>query len=242
MTIDDRDKPTGLLARRLIRSARTATLATLDGETVGTPYGSLVLTACTLDATPLVLLSDLARHTRNFKADPRVSILFARPGVEAINMSRATLIGSMEPCENEHLRARFLRHHEGARDHMAFADFHLYRLVPESVHFIGGFGRIETLDASDVILEGGPYDALTAAESDIIEHMNVDHSEAIHAYAHHLADRPGVDWCMTGLDPEGCDLTRNDAVARIDFDTIVDNAQSARAELVRLAQAARDNT
>jgi putative heme iron utilization protein len=190
----------------------------------------------------LVLLSDLARHTRNFKADPRVSILFARPGVEAINMSRATLIGSVEPCENEHLRARFLRHHEGARDHMAFADFHLYRLVPESVHFIGGFGRIETLDASDVILEGGPYDALTAAESDIIEHMNADHSEAIHAYAHHLADRPGVDWCMTGLDPEGCDLTRNDAVARIDFDTIVDNAQSARAELVRLAQAARDNT
>jgi putative heme iron utilization protein len=91
-------------------------------------------------------------------------------------------------------------------------------------------------------LEGGPYDALTAAESDIIEHMNADHSEAIHAYAHHLADRPGVDWCMTGLDPEGCDLTRNDAVARIDFDTIVDNAQSARAELVRLAQAARDNT
>lgn len=239
MTIDDREKPSGLLARRLIRKNRTATLATLDQETGGAPYASLVLTASTLDARPLVLLSDLARHTRNFKADARVSMLFASPGVEAINMSRATVIGKMDPCDDSRLRARFLRRHQSARNHMAFADFHLYRLQPESVHFIGGFGRIDTLPASDVVLDPARFEALEDAESDIVQHMNEDHRAAIRAYAHSHADRPGLDWRMTGIDPEGCDLARNDAEARVDFDTIVDDAESARAELVRLAKVAR---
>jgi len=239
MTIDDREKPSSLLARRLVRKNRTATLATLDGETGGAPYGSLVLTACTLDAVPLVLLSDLARHTRNFKADARVSMLFASPGVEAINMSRATFIGNMEPCDDPRLCERFLRRHHAARNHMAFADFHLYRLAPESVHFIGGFGRIETLDAADVLLDGPRFEALAEAEADIVEHMNEDHGAAIRAYAHSHADRPGLDWRMTGIDPEGCDLARNDAEARIDFADLVSDAQSARAELVRLAKVAR---
>ncbi|MEH6753964.1 MAG: DUF2470 domain-containing protein [Alphaproteobacteria bacterium] len=239
MTIDDREKPSDVLARRLLRKNRTATLSTLDTETGGSPYGSLVLTACALDATPLVLLSDLARHTRNFKTDNRVSMVFASPGVEAINMSRATIIGKMEPCDDARLHDRFLRRHHGARNHMAFADFHLYQLVPESVHFIGGFGRIETLDAGDVVLGKARVEVLTEAEADIVEHMNLDHTAAIRAYAHSHADRPGLDWRMTGIDPEGCDLARNDADARVDFGTIVEDAAGARAELVRLAKEAR---
>lgn len=237
--IDDRDKPSGLLARRLMRRASTATLSTLDVETAGAPYGSLVLTACAHDASPLVLLSDLARHTRNFKNDPRASMLFAKPGAEAISLSRATLIGTMEPCDSETLRERFLRRHGASRDHMAFADFHLYRLVPESVHFIGGFGRIETLEASEVLLEGSPFEALATAEADIVEHMNEDHRDAIRAYAHAHADRPGLDWRMTNIDPEGIDLARNDATARVDFASIVTDPDAARAELVRLAKEAR---
>lgn len=239
MTIDDRDKPSGELARRLIRRAGTGTLSTLDVETGGSPYGSLVLTACAHDASPLVLLSDLARHTRNFENDPRVSMLFAKPGTEAIGLSRATLIGTMESCDDESLRERFLRRHGGSRDHMAFADFHLYRLVPDSVHFIGGFGRIETLDASEVLLDNNAFGDLAAAEADIVEHMNDDHRDAIRAYAHGHADRPGMDWRMTNIDPEGCDLARNDADARVDFANIVTDANSARAELVRLAKEAR---
>jgi putative heme iron utilization protein len=239
MTIDDRDKPSNELARRLIRTARTATLATIDGETGGAPYASIVLCACGYDAAPLVLLSDLARHTRNFKADPRVSMLYARPGTEAINLSRATVIGRMEPCEDERLHDRFLRQHARGSVHMAFADFHLYRLQAESVHFIGGFGRIETVSADEVVLDGSAFIKLADAEADIVEHMNADHADAIRNYANNLADRPGIDWTMTAIDPEGCDLTRNDTFTRVSFVNLVTDAVSARAELVRLAEAAR---
>lgn len=44
---------------------------------------------------------------------------------------------------------------------------------------------------------------------------------------------------MSGIDPEGMDLMRNDAESRVDFGTTVDSPENARAELVRLAKLAR---
>jgi len=239
MSIDDRDKPSGPLVRRLIRTSRSGVLATVDAETEGTPYASLVLTSCTIDASPLLLLSDLARHSRNVSADQRVSLIIGKLGLDALSQTRATLIGTIESADDENQKARFLRHHAGARSQMTFGDFRLYRLRLESVHFIAGFGRIETLDAGEVILSEPDGVALATAETDIVEHMNTDHSEAVHAYASVLADRHGLGWTMSGIDPEGMDLMRNDAESRVDFGTTVDSPENARAELVRLAKLAR---
>lgn len=239
MNIDDRENPSGPLVRRLIRTSRSGVLATVDVETGGTPYGSLVLISCSMDASPLLLLSDLARHSRNFAADPRVSLLIGKLGLDALSQTRATLIGRLEASDDEDQKERFLRHHTGARSQMTFGDFNLYRLSVESVHFIAGFGRIETLPASDVILSTPDGTALAAAEGDIVAHMNDDHAEAVHAYASVLADRHGLGWTMTGIDPEGIDLMRNDAESRVDFATPVDGPESARAELIRLAELSR---
>ena len=63
----------GVAARRLIRGRDHGALATL---LEGRPYVSLVAIACDHDAAPLLLLSDLAQHTKNLLADRRVSLLF----------------------------------------------------------------------------------------------------------------------------------------------------------------------
>jgi len=168
-----------------------------------------------------------------------VSLLIGKLGLDALSQSRATLIGRIEASEDADQKERFLRHHAGARSQMTFGDFNLYRLNVESVHFIAGFGRIETLPAADVILSEPNGAALATAETDIINHMNNDHADSVHAYASELADRHGLGWTMTGIDPEGMDLARNDAESRVDFDTIVDSPETARAELVRLAALAR---
>ena len=60
-------------ARRLLRSRDRAAIAT---SLHGAPYASLVLVATDLDASPLLLLSDLAQHSRNIAFEPRVSLLF----------------------------------------------------------------------------------------------------------------------------------------------------------------------
>ena len=122
---------------------------------------------------------------------------------------------------------------------MSFTDFQLYRLRLESAHFIAGFGRIETLGASDIILTEPNPESLAAAETDILDHMNTDHTDSVLAYANVFADRHGLDWTMSGIDPEGIDLARNDAESRVDFENLVSNPASARAELMRLAKVAR---
>lgn len=239
MTIDDRDKKPGLVARRLMRTGRMATLATLDAETGGGPYASLTLTACGHDAAPLLLLSDLARHSRNIAADDRVSLLFAKSSREAISQGRASVIGRARLCDDPLLRTRFLARHASAQSFAQFTDFRLYRVEVDSVHFVGGFGNIHTLGRAEIMFDTAAMGDLAAAEADIIEHMNTDHCESVNLYAHNLAGRPGMDWRLTGIDPEGIDLGRNDADARLDFDSAVGNPEEARAALVQLAHAAR---
>lgn len=237
--IDDRDKPSALLARRTLRTNRTASLATLDAETGGAPYASLVQTACAGDGAPLMMMSDLARHSRNIAADARVSLLYAKSGPEAVGQTRVSVMGRAVRTDDPALRERFMRRHFNARDYLAFTDFRLYRMEIETAHFIGGFGRIETLPGSDVVLPSGIDGELAAAEADIVDHMNSDHVDALQLYAHNLAGRPGFGWIMTGLDPEGLDLARHGTEARIDFPETVTDSGAARAALVQLAHKAR---
>ena len=239
MPIDDREKDPGRVVRRLIRTARQATLATLDVETGGGPYASLTLSACGHDGAPLLLLSDLARHSRNIAADGRVSLLFAKSTRDAIAQGRASVVGRAVLCDDPLLQKRFLARHTTAQTFVEFTDFRLYRLDVDSVHFVGGFGNIRTLDRSDVMLDTASAGELATAEPDIIAHMNTDHSDSVNLYAHNLVGRPGMNWQLTGIDPEGIDMGRNDADARLDFNDVIKSAEEARAALVKLAHAAR---
>src|SRR3954470_17330012 len=62
------------LARSLLRHSRQGALATLVPES-GDPYCSLVNLASHADGSPILLISSLARHTRNILADSRVSLM-----------------------------------------------------------------------------------------------------------------------------------------------------------------------
>ena len=48
-----------------------------------------------------------------------------------------------------------------------------------------------------------------------------------------------MDWRLTGIDPEGVDLARNDAEARFDFDKPVNDKDSVMSELFKAAQTGR---
>ena len=76
----------GSLVRGLMRGLPRAALGTLEAEG-GAPYVSLVMVALDHDASPLLLLSDLADHTRNLKADPRASLLFDGTAGQAVPLA-----------------------------------------------------------------------------------------------------------------------------------------------------------
>ena len=81
---------------------------------------------------------------------------------------------------------------------------------------------------------------LLAAEPGIIEHMNEDHADAVRLYATRLASAPEGFWRMSAIDPEGCDLIFEGDARRIRFRAPISTPGEARAELVRLANEARE--
>jgi heme iron utilization protein len=229
----------GTDVRSLMRRAKRCALGTL--ETDGAPYVSLAMVALDHDATPLLLLSDLADHTRNLKRDGRVSLLFDGTVEAQIPLAgnRATLQGTAERTTDERHRARYLARQTDAAAYADFRDFNFYRVRVERAHLVAGFGRIHWLTGTDVLLDTGGMSALAVAEPEIIAHMNGDHAEAIQLYATRLCGRVGQGWRLTGIDPEGCDLARGAETARVDFDAAVADAESARMALVRLVKQAR---
>lgn len=232
-----------LAARRLLRSADRATLATCLAQSApapGWPYASLVLLACDHDGAPLMLLSDLAEHSRNIAADDRVALLIDGTAGHADPLTgpRVTLLGRAAPSRDAGRRTRYLARHPSAALYAGFADFRLYRVELERAHLVAGFGRIHWIDGNE-LRNIADTTALAAAEEGILRHMNDDHGAALDRMADRLVGRPGTGWRMTGIDPEGCDLRREGDVARLHFAAPVVDAPTARQELVRLAREAQ---
>lgn len=236
------DESPAVICRRLIRSARTAALATVAGEPAGWPYASLVLVACTQDASPVMLLSDLADHSRNIAGDDRVSLLFdgtaglddPLTGARVSLQGRAHRLDGKEP--DDPLLRRYLARHPDAENYAGFADFRFYEVAPERAHLVAGFGRIHWVEAADLRFDAGPSAQLAAAEPDIVAHMNADHADALQRYAASVRPDAGDGWAMTGIDPEGLDLRRDGQFLRINFENRVDDAAAARDILIQLAR------
>ncbi|MEI2385435.1 DUF2470 domain-containing protein [Breoghania sp. JC706] len=233
-------------ARKILRNAATGALATLEPEG-GAPHASLVTVATDFDGAPVLLLSDLAVHTRNLQADPRASLLLEeRNAFEPLQGARLSLGGTIERVRDDvAIRRRFLARHRDAQGYAGFRDFGFYRMEIGRGHLVAGFGRIEDLSRSDLLADTSAAGALADAEERIVSHMNEDHRDALALYATRLAGvETGADedeWTMTGCDPDGIDLRSADGrhTVRIAFDAPVTDAAGMRARLVALAGEAR---
>lgn len=209
------------------------------------PYASLTKVAFDHDGTPLLLLSDLADHSANLKANPRAGLLFdGTMGYrDPLAGGRVALIGRVEPCDDSpdenRLRQRYLSRHVASELYAAFADFRLYRYHIEGAHLIGGFAKAMWVSAEDLLLDCADSAELAEAEPQILAHMNADHADAIAAIAKNTLKLPTAKWRMAGIDPEGWDLYDGRNHARCPFDAKVTNAAEARKALVAQAKAAR---
>jgi len=205
-------------ARSLVRTRPVASLATLEIGS-GCPYASLVTVATETDGSPIILISKLAWHTRNLEADPRASILFCADAGsgDPLNLGRVSLMGVAEPTTAPRARQRFLARHPRASFYADFADFAFWRLRVERVHYVGGFGRITTLTA-DELLRGTNAAPSWDAEIDAsIAAANEGQARLIADLAAAETSAAGEDWRIAACDPDGCDLLREDETVRLSF-------------------------
>lgn len=232
-------------SRTLLAAAGTGSLATIGAG--GFPFGSLVSHAVDPRGRPLLLLSDLAEHSRNLAADPRASLMAVERGAgDPLALARVTVLGTVEELRGDE-RAAALPVYRAAQPgafYADFADFRLYRLEVSSVRYVGGFGRMSWVDAAEYT--AAEPDPLRPHADRIIEHMNDDHADALALFCRVLADRPGTAAAeMVGVDRYGfavlaADGPDGDRVAvRLRFDAPTDTADGVRQAMIELLRRAR---
>lgn len=226
-------------SKRLLRTIRTATLATLTES--GAPFASLTAIATDFDGSPILLLSRLARHTGNLERDARCSLLLAQGGRgDPLAHPRLTLLAKAARTQSPSARSRFLARNPKAQLYADFPDFSFWRVEIEAVHLNGGFARAADFGPAQLLTDISGAEGLIASEEGIIAHMNSDHADALALYAEKLAGAKTGKWLASGIDPEGLDLVSGDQTARLAFPRRIETPAQSREMLVELARLARE--
>ncbi len=224
-------------ARRLVRGCRSAALASaLGGKRTGWPYASLVTVACDLDGSPILLLSDLADHTRNLALDDRACLLFEAASRLANPQTgpRVSVTGRFRMTRDDNIARRFLARHPGAAMYAGFGDFAFYRMTVERAHLVGGFGQATWFGAAKFLIGKELSNSIGGAEAGIVDDLNRNHADKIAVLARRLFGSKGKAWQVTGLDSEGCDFRCRDTFRRHDFEESAKSVRSLRNKLAHL--------
>lgn len=95
----------------------------------------------------LLHLSKLAAHTMNIENSAAIGLMICTPETEAdspLALPRLSLQGEATPVTEDGLeaaKAAYLSAIPYAESLFGFGDFRLFKFKPESIHWVGGFGR-----------------------------------------------------------------------------------------------------
>src|SRR5579862_8463859 len=162
-------------ARTLVYLARIGSLSTLSRKQPGFPFGSVMVYGLDEHGRLIFLISTMAMHTQNLRADPRASLLVTQPDTsgDPLGASRVTLMGNVLPIpepEVSEARKLYLARYPNSRHWVDFEDFSFYRMDVVEVYYVGGFGVMGWVSDSDY--EHAQPDPLADAAGGIIQHMN----------------------------------------------------------------------
>jgi len=233
-------------ARTLLYLGRMGSLSTLSRKQSGFPFGSVMPYGLGDRGRPIFLISTMAMHTQNLQADPRASLLVTQQDTEGepLGASRVTVVGNVLPVPNAELaeaRKLYLERHANSRYWVDFEDFSFYRMDVIDVYYVGGFGVMGWVSASDY--DRSQPDPLADSTAEIIQHMNSDHKDALVLLARTFARIESTEATMTAVDRLGFHVRVKtpDGLrgARIAFLREVSNPAETRKVLMEMVQQAR---
>lgn len=215
----------------------------------GFPFGSVMPYGLDDHGRPLFLISTMAMHTQNLQSDARASLLVTQEASdgEPLGASRVTLVGNVKRLSGDELpeaRRLYLERHVNSKYWVDFEDFSFYRMDVVDVYYVGGFGVMGWVSASDY--DRSQPDPLADSMSGIIQHMNADHKDALVILARKFAHIDATEATMTAVDRLGFHvrLKTQEGMrgARIAFSREASNPAETRNVLVEMARQARSKT
>ncbi len=232
--------------RTLVSLSSVGTLSTRSRKHPQFPFGSLMPYALDEAGRPLFLISNMAMHTQNLQSDAHASLFVADTPADgdALGAARATLVGLAEPVPRDETalaREQYLARHESSRYWVNFTDFSFFRLEPVDIYYVGGFGVMGWVDATDYS-QAAP-DPLARAAPAILAHMNADHVDAMLLLARRHAHLEAVEATMTSVDRLGFSMRLKTAEgmkgARINFPREIATSEQTREVLVEMVRQAK---
>ena len=185
--------------------------------------------------------------TRGCSARRFTAICLARKEADAGNplgAAKVTLIGNVARIPEPDLaeaRSLYLASYSDSKHWINFDDFFFFRMDVVDIYFVGGFGVMGWVAASEYS-QARP-DPLVDHKIDIMHHMNADHKDALILLAKRVADVEAQDAEMTSVDRLGFHLRlkTKDGVrgTRIAFLREVATPAEAREVLVEMVRCAR---
>jgi hypothetical protein len=225
---------------------RIGSLSTHSLKQPGFPFGSVMPYGLDDHGRPIFLISTMAMHTQNLRADPRASLLVTQSdsGGDVLGASRVTLLGDVlriEEPEVAEARKLYLASYENSKYWVDFEDFAFYRMSVVDVYYVGGFGVMGWVDAVEYG-EAEP-DPLADAAAGIVQHMNADHRDALVILTRVFAAIEAQEVEMTSVDRLGFHVRAKtqDGMrgARIAFLREVRGSAETRTVMVEMVQQAR---
>jgi putative heme iron utilization protein len=233
-------------ARTLVYLARTGSLSTMSRKQPGFPFGSVMPFGIDPRGRPIFLISTMAMHTQNIQADSRASLLVAQPDStgDPLGASRLTLLGNVVTVpEQDRAEARslYLERYPNSKYWVDYEDFYFYGMDVVDVYYVGGFGVMGWVSASEY--QQAKSDPLADAAAGILQHMNTDHRDALILLARVFAGIDAQEATMTSVDRLGFHVRLKTAEgmrgARIAFLREVSSPAETRTVLVEMTQHAR---
>ena len=225
-------------ARDLLLAEYQAVLCTHSIDVAGYPFGSVAPYCLNQAGEPLILISDIAQHTKNIIADERVSLIAMERDVDdQQTVGRVTYLGNAKKLDADDVNSteRYYSYFPQSRDYHKTHGFDFYRIEPVRIRYIGGFGKIFWIEKNDFLMRN-PFSF--EEEKHMIDHMNVDHPEAIKHYCvlNQINYADDIIPLMVGIDSEGFHLRTGSRLHRINFNEPVKNAGEVRKALVDMAK------
>lgn len=228
----------------------------------GSPFGSFVDYVLDNEGNPILLMNEMSMHTLNIYADPEGLVtLFAQfsgkksDGVnKGQDVSRCSIIGTVEKIDPDTdedidtIRMRYSIAHAYADQVMDSPKFAFYRIKPQKVYFVGGFGVLAKWVPVEEYRNAAP-DILAMEASEIVARLNKEHTEDLQLTATHLLGCTEIERIrVTNLDRLGMDIRittkgkrRNKLITdefRIGFRIPVISVEDAKSEVLKVFQEA----
>ena len=222
ITDNSKSQQHGRQARQLLRAHRYGALSTLSHKFNGHPFASITPYFTDLDGSLLILISGLAEHTKNIQHDARISLItHDQHDPQIQTQGRVTVVGEAAKVDDRALTAqRYLRYFPEAARYLAMEDFQFYRIVPQAIRFIGGFGNIHWVKAEAYLLAP---DALKQQEEKLLMQANEFLVEMVRR--DYLPPIANGKIQLVGVDADGFDIRQNEQIQRIDFPEVVVDIQ-----------------